>query len=84
MVRELLAPGEFVEVFVDAPLAACIERDPKGLYAKALKGEIANFTGVSSPYEAPEDAEIVLKTGDTTAEAAADEVVARLKADGII
>jgi len=84
MVRELMAPGEFVEVFVDAPLEACIERDPKGLYAKALRGEIKNFTGVSSPYEAPEDAEIVLKTGDVSAEEAADIVVARLKADGII
>ncbi|HEX4197692.1 MAG TPA: sulfate adenylyltransferase subunit CysN [Caulobacteraceae bacterium] len=62
MVRELFAEGEFIEIFVDTPLEDCIARDPKGLYVKAKAGQIANFTGVSSPYEAPEDAELVIPT----------------------
>ena len=57
-----MATGEFVEVFVDTPFDECARRDPKGLYAKALRGEIKNFTGVDSPYEAPENAEIHLET----------------------
>lgn len=62
MARELMADGEFVEVFVDTPFEECARRDPKGLYARALNGEIKNFTGVDSPYEAPENPEIHLKT----------------------
>jgi bifunctional enzyme CysN/CysC len=62
--RELMAPGEFLEVFVDAPLEVCIERDPKGLYKKARSGEIQQFTGISAPYEEPEAAGLVV---DTTA-----------------
>jgi bifunctional enzyme CysN/CysC len=62
MARELLPEGEFVEVFVDTPFEECARRDPKGLYGKALKGEIKNFTGVDSPYEAPESPEIRLET----------------------
>jgi len=62
MARELMAEGEFVEVFVDTPFEECARRDPKGLYARALSGEIKNFTGVDSPYEAPQNAEIHLKT----------------------
>ena len=62
MARELMAGGEFIEVFVDTPFDECARRDPKGLYARALKGEIVNFTGVDSPYEAPESPEIRLKT----------------------
>ncbi len=58
MARELVREGEFVEVFVDTPLSLAEQRDPKGLYAKARRGEIANFTGISSPYEAPENPEI--------------------------
>jgi bifunctional enzyme CysN/CysC len=54
--------GDFVEVFVDTPFDECVARDPKGLYAKALRGEIRNFTGVDSAYEAPENAEIHLQT----------------------
>ncbi len=60
--REIMRSGEFVEIFVDTPLEECIRRDPKGLYARALKGEIPNFTGISSPYEAPEKPEIHLET----------------------
>lgn len=59
----------FLEVFVDAPLALCERRDPKGLYGKARKGEIAQFTGISSPYEAPEKPDLTLKTGEQTVEA---------------
>jgi bifunctional enzyme CysN/CysC len=60
MVRDLMKPGEFVEIFVDTPLAECIARDPKGLYKKALAGEIKNFTGVDQVYEVPEKPELVL------------------------
>jgi bifunctional enzyme CysN/CysC len=81
MVRELFAEGEFIEIFVDTPLEDCIARDPKGLYVKAQAGEIANFTGVSSPYEAPENAELVIPThGQDPAEGARaviDELVKR-------
>ena len=84
MVRELLPEGDFIEIFVDTPLEDCIKRDPKGLYAKALKGAIANFTGVSSPYEAPEAAEIVLQTNALSAQEAADKVIAELRARGLI
>ncbi len=64
MARELFAPGEFVEVFVDAPLEECEQRDPKGLYAKARRGELANFTGIDSAYESPEAPEIRLRTAE--------------------
>jgi bifunctional enzyme CysN/CysC len=84
MARELLAEGEFIEVFVDTDLDACIKRDPKGLYAKALKGEIANFTGISSPYERPDDAEIVLKTSESSAEDLAGRVVDVLVQQAVI
>jgi bifunctional enzyme CysN/CysC len=84
MVRELLGEGEFIEVFVDTPLDDCMKRDPKGLYVKALKGEIANFTGVTSPYEEPENAEIVLRTLDLSPPQAAAAVIEALKARGFI
>ena len=60
IVRDILPPGEFIEVFVDAPLSTCRDRDPKGLYARADRGEIKRFTGIDSPYEAPEDPEVHL------------------------
>ncbi|MFL6844934.1 MAG: adenylyl-sulfate kinase [Allosphingosinicella sp.] len=75
MVREMLGEGEFVEIFVDAPLAVAEERDPKGLYAKARDGRIPNFTGIGSPYEAPERADIRIDTTAMSAEAAAAEIV---------
>lgn len=65
----------FLEIFVDAPLDECEKRDPKGLYAKARKGEIAKFTGISSPYEAPENAELVLKTAEKSLEACVTELI---------
>ena len=84
VVRELLAEGDFIEIFVDTPLEDCMKRDPKGLYAKAVKGEIAHFTGVTSPYEAPEAAELVLATAELSAGEAAERVIAELEARGII
>jgi bifunctional enzyme CysN/CysC len=84
MVRELLPEGDFIEIFVDTPIEDCMKRDPKGLYAKALKGEIANFTGVTSPYEEPEAAELVLSTQETSAAQSAERVIAELKSRGLI
>jgi bifunctional enzyme CysN/CysC len=78
MVRELMAPGEFVEIFVDTPIEECERRDVKGLYAKARSGKLKNFTGIDSPYEAPLAAEIRLDTTHETAEAAADHIVRHL------
>ena len=79
MARDLMEADEFFEIFVDAPLAVCEARDPKGLYARARKGEIANFTGIDSPYEAPESPELRLDTTALSADAAADEIVALLE-----
>ncbi len=84
MVRELLPEGDFIEIFVDTPIEDCIKRDPKGLYAKAIKGEIAHFTGVTSPYEEPEAAELILPTQSLTPAEAADKVIETLKARGLI
>ena len=75
MVRAMLAQGEFFEIFIDTPIAEAERRDPKGLYRKARAGEIANFTGISSPYEAPESPEIRIDTTKETPEAAAERIV---------
>jgi bifunctional enzyme CysN/CysC len=82
MVRELVEDGEFIEVFVDAPIEVCIQRDPKGLYKKAQAGEVKNFTGFDSPYERPENAEIHIDTTTVSAEEAADQVIAKLREMG--
>lgn len=74
MARMLFEKGEFIEIFVDTPLSVAEARDPKGLYKKARKGEIPNFTGINSPYEEPENPEIILPTADK----AVDELVADL------
>ena len=66
--RELFGEGEFVEVHVSTPLAECEKRDVKGLYAKARKGELKNFTGIDSPYEAPEHAELTIDTSKQSPE----------------
>jgi bifunctional enzyme CysN/CysC len=78
LARELAAPGEFLEIFVDAPLDVVVARDPKGLYKRALAGEIKNFTGVDQAYERPEAPEIVLRSALESAEALANEVIADL------
>jgi len=78
MVRELMADGEFLEVFVDTPLEQCIARDPKGLYKRALAGEIKNFTGVDQAYETPENPELHLMAGEKLPDVLADEVIQQL------
>lgn len=84
IVRELFEPNEFLEVFVSAPLSVCEERDPKGLYKKARQGKIPYFTGVDSPYEAPEHAEVVLSTAERTAEECADALISYIIGHGYI
>jgi len=84
MARALFAPGEFLEVYVDTPLAVAERRDVKGLYAKARRGELANFTGIDSPYEPPEDAEIVIDGANADPQAAADQIVAELARRGML
>ena len=78
MVRELLDSNEFIEVFVDTPIEECIARDPKGLYRRALAGEIKNFTGVDQPYEVPENSELHLMAGSKDADRLASEVIEAL------
>ena len=75
MVRNLMSEGEFIEVFVDTPLEVCEKRDVKGLYAKARAGELPNFTGISSPYESPQNPEIRIDTTQVTAEDAAEQII---------
>jgi bifunctional enzyme CysN/CysC len=78
MVRDMMAPGEFVEVFVDTPLSVAEERDVKGLYAKARSGQLKNFTGIDSPYEAPETPEIHIDTTQMSIDDAAEQIVKQL------
>ncbi len=81
MAREIVGDIDFIEVFVDTPLEVCEARDPKGMYARARRGEIPNFTGISSPYEPPERADIHLDAGERSAEELADEVLQKLQVD---
>jgi bifunctional enzyme CysN/CysC len=78
MVRRMLPEGEFFEIFVDTPLAEAEKRDVKGLYAKARAGELKNFTGIDSPYEPPEHAEMRIDTTELTADQAADLIVEKI------
>jgi bifunctional enzyme CysN/CysC len=84
LARSLLEPGEFVEVFVDVPLEVAESRDVKGLYAKARRGQLPHFTGIDSPYEAPESAEVHLPAAAITAEQAADRVLDKLREMGVV
>ncbi|CAH1747248.1 Sulfate adenylyltransferase subunit 1 / Adenylyl-sulfate kinase [Thauera humireducens] len=84
MARALVEEGEFVEIHVDTPLEVAESRDPKGLYRKARRGELKNFTGIDSPYEAPESPEIRLDTANRTVEEVADEVLSDLLQRGIL
>ena len=84
LARDLVAEGEFIEVFVDTPLAEVEKRDPKGLYKKARRGELKNFTGIDSPYEAPEQPEIRIETLRHSAEEAADLIVQQLRERGFL
>jgi adenylylsulfate kinase-like enzyme len=82
-VRERLADALFLEIFVDAPLAICEQRDPKGLYAKARRGEIRNFTGIESAYERPFDPDLHLDSNLHAADDLADRVMQLLAGSGI-
>src|SRR5678815_3612452 len=82
LARELMQPGEFLEVFVDTPLAEAEKRDVKGLYKKARRGELKNFTGIDSPYEPPEHPEIYVDTTRTSAEESAALIIDQLRARG--
>lgn len=84
MARELLGEGEFLEVFVDTPIEICMQRDPKGLYEKAKAGKIRNFTGIDSPYEAPEQAELTIKTMEASPEDHAQVIVKYLREKGYL
>ncbi|MBU3007912.1 adenylyl-sulfate kinase [Cobetia amphilecti] len=83
-VRDMVGTDEFIEVFVNTPISVCEERDPKGLYRKARAGEISDFTGISSPYEAPENPEIEINTGELSLEQTALKLVNQLKHYNVI
>ncbi|MFQ5471010.1 MAG: adenylyl-sulfate kinase [Gammaproteobacteria bacterium] len=82
--RSRVSDGDFIEIFCDSPLDICEDRDPKGLYKKARAGQIPEFTGISSPYEAPEKPEITVKTGEHSLEECAQQVISYLESKGII
>ena len=84
MARGMVEEGEFIEIFVDTPLAVAEKRDPKGLYRKARRGDLKNFTGIDSPYEPPEHAEIRIDTTVQPAESAAGQIIAVLAEKGLI
>jgi bifunctional enzyme CysN/CysC len=84
MARGLMGPDEFIEIFVDTPLETCEQRDPKGLYRKARRGELRNFTGLDSPYERPEAPELILNSLQNRAEDLADQVIAYLQRRGVL
>ncbi len=84
MARALLADGEFFEIFIDTPLGVAEQRDPKGLYKKARRGDLKNFTGIDSPYEAPERPELRISTTEASPEQAAEAIVAFLQARGVL
>ena len=80
----MVGADRFVEVFVDTPLEICEQRDTKGIYAQARRGEIENFTGIDDPYEAPQQPDIVLNTVELTAEGNAQSILAYLVAQGFV
>ncbi len=84
MARELVAPGEFVEIFVNTPLDACERRDPKGLYKKARRGELQNFTGLDSPYEPPTNPELILDALNESAADLADRIIDLMQRRGML
>ena len=84
MVRQMLEPGEFIEVYLNTPLNVCEQRDPKGLYQKARAGEIGNFTGISSPYEPPEAPEASIDSSELSLEESVRQVIEALKVKDVI
>ena len=83
-VRSLVEDAEFIEVFIDTPLEVCESRDPKGLYQKARQGEISNFTGISSPYEAPSKPELHIKTDTQSIEESVEQIIRYLTTKGYL
>ena len=83
-VRSLLGDGDFIEIYVECPLEICEERDPKGLYKKARSGEIENFTGISAPYEEPENAEISVDTSELSVHKSIQYIVTQLDKQQVI
>ncbi len=83
-VRAMVGEGDFIEIYCEAPLEVCEQRDVKGLYQKARAGEIPEFTGISAPYEAPERPELVVRTGEQDLQACTDQVIAYLRDRGIV
>jgi bifunctional enzyme CysN/CysC len=84
MARELVGPGEFIEIFVDTPLEACEQRDPKGLYKKARRGELRNFTGLDSPYEPPSNPDLILDALNDSASDLADCIIHFMQQHGLL
>ncbi|MEY6430909.1 adenylyl-sulfate kinase [Thioalkalicoccus limnaeus] len=84
IVRDIMPPGQFIEVFVDTPLDICRERDPKGLYARAERGEIKQFTGIDSPYEPPLAAEVHLPAGEISIAAGVNRLLQHLHQQGLL
>jgi adenylyl-sulfate kinase len=84
LVREIVEDDEFIEIYVDTPLEVCEDRDPKGLYAKARRGEIKNFTGLDSPYEPPELPEVHLRPARDSVEQSVDRIVRGLEDRGVL
>ena len=84
MARGLFVEGEFLEIFVDTPLEVAEERDVKGLYAKARRGELTNFTGIDSPYEAPESPDLRVNTVELSADDAAEQILVELERRGML
>ena len=82
--RGMFEPNEFIEVFVNCPLDLCEVRDPKGLYKKARNGEIPNFTGISSPYEAPANPEIIIQTDTLSIDQSVEKIISYLKSKKIL
>jgi len=82
--RQILPPGRFIEIYVDCPLAVCEQRDPKGLYKKARLGELAEFTGITSPYEPPDKPDIILHSAEQSIEDCAQQVINYLMDNHII
>jgi adenylylsulfate kinase len=80
MAREIIGTGDFIEVFVDASFDTCAQRDPKGLYKKALAGEIKNFTGLDAPFDRPDDAEVTINTDELSIEEGIEKAYAYVKA----
>jgi adenylylsulfate kinase len=79
LVRSMFDPGEYIEIFLNCPINICEDRDPKGLYKKARQGEIPDFTGISSPYEVPNDPEIMIETNTMTLDQSVEKILGYLK-----